>query len=436
MLASDSLFDITKRFFPNAALIPSPSGAESIQLSQAIFPHTSYTDDEKLEITQWITTSSRLAARDEKHADLLTSFNTHLSTRTTLLGSKPSLADLAVYHGLASTIAKWTPEQRTGEHGYHHIVRYLDFVQNAPHFGLSLDEKDKIAINADDVRFVPRPPDVKKKEKGLAKAAPIGDKQESLVVLQTKKEGAQEVAGSAEESMRAVAVGDSPAQPKKERKEKATKSAKQLPPKEPPLSPSLIDLRVGHILQAVKHPNADSLYVSTIACGDPPGTENTSEYRGQVVRTVCSGLSGLIPLAEMQDRRIVAVCNLKPVKMRGVLSSAMVLAASPRGVNGEEDKHAGSVELVEPPANAKVGERICFEGWEGEPEGMLNPKKRIWETIQPGCTTTEDLVVAFEVGRVEQLAGQAGNGKPAMGRLVTKDGGMCKVKSFHGAMVR
>ena len=72
------------------------------------------------------------------------------------------------------------------------------------------------------------------------------------------------------------------------------------------MSPSLIDLRVGHILKAERHPNADSLYVSTIAVGDEAGTENTSEYEGKVVRTVCSGLNGLVPLEEMQGRKAKA----------------------------------------------------------------------------------------------------------------------------------
>ena len=76
---------------------------------------------------------------------------------------------------------------------------------------------------------------------------------------------------------------------------------------------------------------------------------------------MCSGLNGLIPLAEMQNRKIVAVCNLKPVTMRGVKSCAMVLAASPRVAEGE-DSHKGPVELVNPPEGAKAGDRIYFEG--------------------------------------------------------------------------
>ena len=113
-------------------------------------------------------------------------------------------------------------------------------------------------------------------------------------------------------------------------------------------------------MKAVKHPEADSLYVSTIAMGDKEGVEDTAEFEGQVVRTVCSGLNGLVPLEEMQGRKVVVVCNLKPVKMRGIKSSAMVLAASPRLKEGEEDHHAGPVELVSPPPDSKAGERVIL----------------------------------------------------------------------------
>jgi len=212
--------------------------------------------------------------------------------------------------------------------------------------------------------------------------------------------------------------------------------APKAPAKETPLSPCLIDLRVGHILKATAHPNADSLYVSTIACGDSAGTDNTSEYEGQVVRTVCSGLNGLVPLEEIQNRKIVAVCNLKPVTMRGIKSAAMVLAASPRLVEGVVDNHGGPVELVNPPEGAKAGERIYFEGWQGEPEGVLNPKRKVWEIIQPGFTTTEELGVAFDLSKVEQLQGDAGAGKPGLGKLVAASGGACTVKSLKGAIVR
>ncbi|KAI4155112.1 MAG: hypothetical protein LQ340_001210 [Diploschistes diacapsis] len=440
-MASTSLNGLIKQYFPATQSSPPSSESDAVELSRTLFPNEHYTDNEKVEIGQWVATSGHLGSPNEdeaKGADRLSSLNTHLSTRTTLLGHKPSIADVAVYSHLAPAIKTWTEEQRTGERGHHHIVRYVDFVQNAPLFGMSIKDEDKVAIDPNKILFTPKPIDPKeekerKKKKREAAGAAEG---KALVTDQNKKDKVKDTATCAKEAVKDAASGGAAAAAgKKEKKEKPPKPQKQ-PAKETALSPALIDLRVGHILKAVAHPNADSLYVSTIAVGDAPGTDNTSEYEGQVVRTVCSGLNGLVPLAEMQNRKIVAVCNLKPVTMRGIKSAAMVLAASPRLAEGEADNHAGPVELVSPPTEAKAGERILFDGWEGEPEGVLNPKKKVWEMCQVGFMTTEDLGVAFEVGRVEQLKGEAGEGKPALGRLRVKGGGECRVKSLKGATVR
>ena len=404
--------------------------------STALFPNAAYTDAEKQEIDQWTITSAHISPASEdsaKTAARLSQLNTHLSSRTTILGGKPSVADIAVYAHLAPQVAKWTAEERTGEQGYHHIVRHLDFVQNAEEvFGLKISDAEKVKIDVDDVKFALKPIDAKaekerkKREKEAAAAVTGGGS-----VADSGKPAAKSTKDKVKEKVEAAAgtvvavVGG-----KKEKKEKAPKPPKQAPV-EKPLSPSLIDLRVGHILKAIQHPNADSLYVSTIAMGDAPGTDNTSEYEGQVVRTVCSGLNGLVPLEEMQGRKIVAVCNLKPVTMRGIKSAAMVLAASPRVAEGE-DSHKGPVELVNPPADAEAGERVYFEGWEGEPEPVLNPKKKIWESVQPGFTTTADLEVGFDAADVPQLKEA---GKSGVAKLKTKQG-LCTVKTLQGATVR
>lgn len=83
-----------------------------------------------------------------------------------------------------------------------------------------------------------------------------------------------------------------------------------------PVDVSRIDLRVGFIRKAWKHPDAESLYVEEIDVGE------------EQPRTVVSGLVKYIPEPDMQQRLVVLVCNLKPASMRGVLSQAMVLAAS------------------------------------------------------------------------------------------------------------
>jgi aminoacyl tRNA synthase complex-interacting multifunctional protein 1 len=413
------------------------------------FSSLTYSDTEQAEVNQWLTTSDRLKSSSGDQKSLLDTLNTHLASRTTLLGAKPSKADIALYQSLAPQVSSWTAEQRTGEHGHPNIVRHIDFVQNSPIFGLAVSEAEKVKVDPEEILYVKPPVDAKaekerlKKEKAAAAAAGgeqtvladrTNDKKSKTVV-----ENVAEKVEDAKNTVVAAVAGEGSSQPegqkKREKKEKAPKPQKA-PAAAAPLSPSLIDLRVGHILKAIKHPEADSLYVSTIAMGDKPGTEDTSEYEGQVVRTVCSGLNGLVPLEEMQGRKVVVVANLKPVKMRGIKSCAMVLAASPRLKEGEEDHHAGPVELVTPPADSKAGERVYFEGWEGEPEGILNPKKKVWEMIQPGFTTTADLDVGFDAGVVKELSKEGEPAKTGVGKLITKSGGLCKVKSLSGGIVR
>ncbi|KAL2132649.1 hypothetical protein VTI74DRAFT_3554 [Chaetomium olivicolor] len=393
-----------------------------------------YTPAEESEIQTWLDKAQSLKVAPSDA--LLDTLNADLATRATAIGTKPSKADIALYEALAPLVKAWTPEQRTGEKGRPNIVRLVDFVQNSPFFGLNIPDADKVQVNADEILYVKPPVDAKaekerlKKEKAAAAAAAAEGK---TLVDRTKEAAGAVVEKAAEVKDKVVEAVAGEGNQKKQKKEKKERAPKQPAPPPAPtvMSPCLIDLRVGHILKAIKHPEADSLYVSTIAMGDKPGTEDTTEFEGQVCRTVCSGLNGLVPLEEMQGRKVVVVCNLKPVKMRGIKSSAMVLAASPRLKEGEADDHKGPVELVNPPTNAKAGERVYFEGWQGEPEKVLNPKKKIWETFQPGFTTTDALEVAFDAGVVEALEGKTG-----LGRLVTESGGVCTVASLKGAQVR
>jgi aminoacyl tRNA synthase complex-interacting multifunctional protein 1 len=91
----------------------------------------------------------------------------------------------------------------------------------------------------------------------------------------------------------------------------------------------------------------------------------------------------------MQNRWVLCLANLKPANMRGVKSQAMVLCASPAD--------GSKVELLAPIDTSKVkpGDRIYFEGQEGEPEKSLNPKKKYWETVQPQLNTKDDLLAYY-----------------------------------------
>ena len=119
-----------------------------------------------------------------------------------------------------------------------------------------------------------------------------------------------------------------------------------------------MDIRVGKIEAVKRHPEADSLYVESINVGE------------EKPRTIVSGLVRYHTLEEMQNRLLLVICNLKPAKLRGVVSEGMVLAAS-RGKGTPEEM----VKLVEVPSNAKVGERVTFAGFAGAPDSVVNPKK-------------------------------------------------------------
>ena len=45
------------------------------------------------------------------------------------------------------------------------------------------------------------------------------------------------------------------------------------------------------------------------------------------------------------------------------------------------------VDPISPPEGAAVGERVTFEGYSGEPEPQLNPKKKVFEKLAPDLTT-------------------------------------------------
>ena len=89
-------------------------------------------------------------------------------------------------------------------------------------------------------------------------------------------------------------------------------------------------------------------------------------------RTVVSGLVKHITLEEFIGKKVLVLANLKPAKMRGVVSSGMVLCASlPDGL-----------EVLSPPDSARIGERLFVDGEAGGPDSQMNPKKKIWDKIR------------------------------------------------------
>ncbi|KAL1023801.1 hypothetical protein UPYG_G00046350 [Umbra pygmaea] len=180
-------------------------------------------------------------------------------------------------------------------------------------------------------------------------------------------------------------AGPSPkdAEGKKKKPEKKDKGEKKPAQEEAKVDVSRLDMRVGRIIVAEKHPDAESLYVEQVDVGEA------------APRTVVSGLVKHIPIDQMQNRMAVILCNLKPAKMRGVLSQAMVMCAS----------SPEKVEILDPPGGAVPGDRVTFQGFPGEPDKELNPKKKVWESVQPDLKTDGQCVATYK-GAPFEIAGK------------------------------
>ncbi|MFU8785655.1 MAG: methionine--tRNA ligase, partial [Candidatus Izemoplasmataceae bacterium] len=77
-----------------------------------------------------------------------------------------------------------------------------------------------------------------------------------------------------------------------------------------------LDLRIGEIIHCEVHPDADKLLVSKIDIG-----------KGKI-RQIVSGIAKHYEPKDLIGKKVVVVTNLKPVKLRGVLSEGMLLAGS------------------------------------------------------------------------------------------------------------
>ncbi|XP_007902443.1 tyrosine--tRNA ligase, cytoplasmic [Callorhinchus milii] len=144
------------------------------------------------------------------------------------------------------------------------------------------------------------------------------------------------------------------------------------------LVPSRLDIRVGRIISVEKHPDADSLYVEKVDVGE------------EQPRTVVSGLVQFVSPEQLLNRLAVMLCNLKPQKMRGIESQAMLLCAS---IDGDKRQ----VELLDPPEDSMLGERVFVEGYENDtPDIELKPKKKVFEKLQVDFKISDDCVAQWQ----------------------------------------
>ncbi|KAL6073758.1 G4 quadruplex nucleic acid binding protein [Balamuthia mandrillaris] len=327
------------------------------------------TAEQKQEVEEWLAfptaelgdTSAGFDAK--KHLPKLNTVQKHLLTRTFLVSNHLTAADVALYtavHPLMEAL-----DEKTKTVSLCNVTRWFDLVQHQPSVataaGLSVIEfplNAPLAAKQDD-----KAKGGKQGEKGKQQQQKGGKKGNQQEEPEKQKQGEEKAAPTA--AGEAVGKGKGKGQAQGQAKGKG-KGGKQPAPKAAELPDiAKIDVRVGTIVNCQKHPDADALYLEQIDVGE------------EKPRTVVSGLVRFVPLEKMIGARVLCLCNLKPAKMRGVLSEAMVLCAS-------NEDHS-QVELIHPPEGVPNGERITFEGYShlGEPEAQLNPKKKTFDNLKP-----------------------------------------------------
>jgi phenylalanyl-tRNA synthetase alpha chain len=139
-----------------------------------------------------------------------------------------------------------------------------------------------------------------------------------------------------------------------ERVPAAKKEQTQKKKKQQPAAPSgdidvsKLDIRVGVITKAWMHEEADKLFCEEIDIGEEEGP-----------RKIASGLRAHYNVEDLEGQRVLVLANLKTRKLVGFPSHGMVQCAA------SED--GSKVEFIEPPADAKIGERVMVDGFDGEP---------------------------------------------------------------------
>jgi methionyl-tRNA synthetase len=76
-----------------------------------------------------------------------------------------------------------------------------------------------------------------------------------------------------------------------------------------------LQLRTGKVVEAANHPNADRLLVLKVDIGEAEP------------RTIVAGIAAVYKPEQLLGQQVVVVANLKPAKLRGVMSQGMLLAA-------------------------------------------------------------------------------------------------------------
>lgn len=96
-----------------------------------------------------------------------------------------------------------------------------------------------------------------------------------------------------------------------------------------------MDIRIGKIVSAEDHPNADKLYVLKVDIGGE-------------TKSIVAGIKQHYTKEDLPSRQVVVITNLEPATIRGVESCGMVLAT----------KDGDKLAVLMPEKEVKVGSKV------------------------------------------------------------------------------
>lgn len=197
----------------------------------------------------------------------------------------------------------------------------------------------------------------KKDKKEENKDAPKAATEHAQPDLSGKSDPAEETKTETSESTNATKKEKKPKQQQQNKQKKGGDKAAE----EAAEPISQLDIRVGKIVKVWKHPESEKLYCEHVDIGE------------EQPREIASGLQKFVPIERMENAHVIVLCNLKSKKLAGFPSHGMVMCA--------ETPDKSAVELLVPPEGSKPGDLVTIKGFERKPADVLNPKKKILESV-------------------------------------------------------
>ncbi|KAL8270189.1 hypothetical protein Esti_005864 [Eimeria stiedai] len=292
-------------------------------------------------ITQWLTFCASRGFQVSGSGDL-NEFNSALQLNTFLCGNTISAADIVAMASVHASIRKASLKELQL---VKNVTRWFNHMQNLP--GIKeqrLQDFPPIELPVTAVADVIKAAEeAQKKQKNQQQGKQQQKSADNATEKRTDADGKKKGDAVAKQK------GDAAAKPKSKSSE--TPKAEERPVDDP----MRLELRVGLVKKVWRHPEADKLYCEEIDFG-PLG-----------VRQIASGLVPYLPQEEFEGQKVVVLFNLKAKALRGFESHGMVMCAS------SEDRSA--TELLQPPADTPLGERVVIQGLAGEADEVLSSKK-------------------------------------------------------------